>query len=124
MVPEAEHCARTAPNQALEPTPKSVRSYVAPATGRGSPPAFGHSAMVKQGVTKIMENVMPFGEVLEAVDKLSLEEQEALVGVLHRRLIERRREELAKDVQHAQQEFEAGQCRPVTAAELMKEIVS
>jgi hypothetical protein len=80
--------------------------------------------MVKQGVTKIMENVMPFGEVLEAVDKLSLEEQEALVGVLHRRLIERRREELAKDVQQAQQEFEAGQCRPGTAAELMKEIVS
>jgi hypothetical protein len=30
--------------------------------------------MVKQGVTKIMENVMPFGEVLEAVDKLSLED--------------------------------------------------
>jgi hypothetical protein len=80
--------------------------------------------MVKQGVTKIMESVMPFGEVLEAVDKLSLEEQEALVGVLYRRLIERRREVLAKDVQHAQQEFEAGQCRPVTAAELMKEIVS
>ena len=37
--------------------------------------------MVKQGVTKIMENVMPFGEVLEAVDKLSLEEQEALIAV-------------------------------------------
>jgi hypothetical protein len=86
--------------------------------------AFGHSAMVKQGVMKIMENVMPFGEVLEAVDKLSLEEQEALVGVLHRRLIERRREELAKDVQQAQQEFEAGQCRPVMPADLMKEIVS
>jgi hypothetical protein len=80
--------------------------------------------MVKQGVTKIMETVMPFGEVLEAVDKLSLEEQEALIAVLHRRLIERRREELAKDMQHAQQEFEAGQCQPVTPAELMKEIRS
>jgi len=80
--------------------------------------------MVKQGVTKIMENGMPFGEVLEAVDKLSLEEQEALIAVLPRRLIERRREELAKDVQHAQQEFEAGQCRPVTPAEIMKDIVS
>jgi hypothetical protein len=30
-----------APNQALEPTPNSVRSCVAPAIGRGSPQAFG-----------------------------------------------------------------------------------
>jgi hypothetical protein len=32
-----------APNQALEPTPNSVRSCVAPAIGRGSPQAFGIS---------------------------------------------------------------------------------
>jgi acetyl-CoA carboxylase beta subunit len=80
--------------------------------------------MVKPGVRKIMENIMPLGEVLEVVDKLSLEEQEALVGILHRRLVERRREELAKEVQQAQQEFEAGQCQPVTPADLIKEIVS
>jgi hypothetical protein len=41
VVPEAQHCTRTAPNQALEPTPNSVRSYVAPAIGRGLLPAFG-----------------------------------------------------------------------------------
>src|SRR6266581_8029657 len=29
------------PNHAVEPTPKSLRSCVAPAIGRGSPPAFG-----------------------------------------------------------------------------------
>jgi len=40
-----------------------------------------------------MENRMPFGEVLEAVGKLSLEEQETLLDVLHRRIIEHRREE-------------------------------
>jgi hypothetical protein len=28
------------PNQALEPTPSSVRSYLASASRRGSPPAF------------------------------------------------------------------------------------
>jgi hypothetical protein len=28
-------------NPALEPTPNSLRSYLAPAIGRGSPPAFG-----------------------------------------------------------------------------------
>jgi hypothetical protein len=31
----------TSPNQAVEPTPNSLRSYVAPAIGRGLPRAFG-----------------------------------------------------------------------------------
>jgi hypothetical protein len=67
---------------------------------------------------------MPFGEVLEAVDKLSLEEQETRIEVLHRRLVERRREGLTEDVQRAQQGFQSGHCRPLTPAELMKEILS
>ena len=71
-----------------------------------------------------MEKVMPFGEVLEAVDKLSMEEQEMLIEVMHQRIIERRREELAQDVQDAQREFQAGNCPPVTPAELVKEILS
>lgn len=71
-----------------------------------------------------MENVMPFGEVLEAVGKLSLEEQETLLDVLHRRIIEHRREELASDIWQAQKEFEEGHCRPVTPAELVKEILA
>ncbi|HXZ43272.1 MAG TPA: hypothetical protein VEH53_00470 [archaeon] len=71
-----------------------------------------------------MGNVMPFGEVLEAVGNLSLEEQETLVDVLQRRIIEHRREELASDIQQAQQEFEEGRCRPVAPAELMKEILT
>jgi hypothetical protein len=71
-----------------------------------------------------MEKMIAFGEVLEAVDKLPLGDQEALLEVLHRRIIERRREELAKDIDQAQQEFQAGQCRPITPSELMHEIVS
>jgi hypothetical protein len=71
-----------------------------------------------------MENTMPFGEVLEAVDKLSLEEQETLIEVLRRRLIERRRGEIARDIQQAQEEFQAGRSRSVTPEELMKEILS
>jgi len=31
----------TTPNHGLEPTPSSVRSSLAPASGRGSGPAFG-----------------------------------------------------------------------------------
>src|SRR5262249_35696528 len=38
---EAEVTAKAWPNKAVEPTPDSFRSCVAPAIGRGSPPAFG-----------------------------------------------------------------------------------
>jgi hypothetical protein len=71
-----------------------------------------------------MAKALLFGEVLEAIDTLSLEDQETLEAILHRRIIERRRAELVQDVQEAQQEFQAGQCRPVTPEELMQEIVS
>ncbi len=71
-----------------------------------------------------MAKALLFGEVLEAIETLSLEDQETLKEILHRRLIERRRGELVQDVQQAQQEFQAGQCRPVTPEDLMQEIVS
>ncbi|MGQ4809989.1 hypothetical protein NKDENANG_03432 [Candidatus Entotheonellaceae bacterium PAL068K] len=71
-----------------------------------------------------MAKALLFGEVLEAIETLSLEDQETLKEILHRRLIEPRREALVQDVQQAQREFQVGQCRPVTPEELMKEIVS
>lgn len=71
-----------------------------------------------------MERALAFGEVLEAVDELSLEEQEALIEVVRRRIIERRREELAKEIQDALEEFQAGGCRPATPDELLAEILS
>jgi len=69
-----------------------------------------------------MEKPALFGEVLEAVDQLSLEEQEALSEVLNRRIIEYRRDELARDIQDAQQEFQKGKCSAATSAEIMAEI--
>ena len=71
-----------------------------------------------------MAEAVRFGEVLEGIEALSLEDQEILREILHRRIVERRREELAQDVQQARQEFQAGQCRPVTPEELLNEIES
>ena len=70
-----------------------------------------------------MGNPALFGEVLEAVDQLSLEEQETLSEVLNRRIIEYRREELARDIQDVQQDFREGKCRTATSAEIMEEIL-
>lgn len=71
-----------------------------------------------------MGNALAFGEVLEAANQLSLEEQETLTDILKRRIIERRRLELAEEVQAARQEYEAGSCEPVTPDELMEEILA
>jgi hypothetical protein len=67
--------------------------------------------------------VMPFGEVLEAADKLSAEEQKELVDVLHRRLVQAARDRVAADIQESRQEFASGQCSPTTADSLMSEIL-
>lgn len=64
-----------------------------------------------------------FGYLLDAVEKLSLEDQEALVDILHKRTIERRRREIAEEAREALREHAAGQSRPVTPEELMKELL-
>ena len=71
-----------------------------------------------------MEQTMPFGEVLDAIDKLSQEEQETLLDIVQRRIAERSRKMLAMEIQEARQEFAEGRCRQATADELMKEILS
>jgi hypothetical protein len=71
-----------------------------------------------------MEKIASFAEVLEAADELPLDDQESLAETLHRRVIERRRGELAREALQARQEFEQGNCRPVTADDLMSEILS
>lgn len=70
-----------------------------------------------------MENPVPFGEILEAADDLTIEDQETLLDILKSRLRDRRRAELAKDIQEAGKEFEKGSCKPATPDELMREIL-
>ncbi len=71
-----------------------------------------------------MAHVMLFGEVLEAADQLSLGEKEALIEVLNRRIIEARRDELARDIEEANREFQEGKALPITPDDLMKEITA
>lgn len=71
-----------------------------------------------------MANHLQYREILEGAEGLSVEDQETLVEILKSRLRERRRAELARDVQAAQHEFAEGRCQPSTPDELMKEILS
>jgi hypothetical protein len=70
-----------------------------------------------------MEAVMTFGQILEAADGLPLDEQETLVDILRKRIVEQRRERIVRDIRSAEQEFKAGRCRRVTPDELMAEIL-
>ncbi|RJR42601.1 MAG: hypothetical protein C4567_07005 [Deltaproteobacteria bacterium] len=69
-----------------------------------------------------MEHMEKFQDILEAADRLSLEDKEALIDVLQRRLVDQRREEIAREIEAARREFQSGQCRPMTPDQVMKEI--
>jgi DNA-binding TFAR19-related protein (PDSD5 family) len=69
-----------------------------------------------------MAQAMPFGEVLEAADGLSQEEQHELIAILTRRLAEAARQRLAGEVREARREFAEGRCSPATPEQLMREI--
>jgi hypothetical protein len=66
---------------------------------------------------------MPFGEVLDAADHLSLDEQQQLVEILNLRLAQAARARLVADVQEARAEFAEGRSVPATPDELMREIL-
>ena len=71
-----------------------------------------------------MDQQSGFADVLEAAEQLDVDAQAELVAVLSRRLAERGRERVAATVEQARREFAAGQCQPMTAAELVREAQS
>jgi hypothetical protein len=66
----------------------------------------------------------PFGEILEAAANLTLDEQEALVDILSRRMAQERRARLLRDIRDADAGFRRGECQPISVQELMREISS
>jgi len=71
-----------------------------------------------------MRKTKTFEEVLEAADKLSEAEREAIIDILRKRMIDRRRKEILAEVKQAQADFQKGICHPVTAGQIVKEITS
>jgi ribose 1,5-bisphosphokinase PhnN len=71
-----------------------------------------------------MSHENPFAEVLDAAEQLDPVAQAELVAVLSRRLAARGRERVAATVAQARRESAAGQCQPMTAAELIDEAQS
>lgn len=65
-----------------------------------------------------------FDEIIDAIERLPEDAQANLVEVVRRRLADRERERLIEQVRQVEAEFAAGKCKPMSAAEIVREIES
>ncbi|MDD3699977.1 MAG: hypothetical protein PHI00_09575 [Atribacterota bacterium] len=63
-----------------------------------------------------------FQEVIEMVETLSPDDQALLVAIIHQRLIQNRRAELAVEIAEAREAYKRGETRSGTVADLMREL--
>ena len=90
------------------------------AAGRES----NNRALVCQRLAGYSQYMKTYGQVVDSIEALPDEQQESLMELLQRRLVERRREILFKSVQEARKEFKMGRCRPATPAEIMRKVLA
>ena len=65
---------------------------------------------------------MTFSDIVDAADDLSVDEQETLVGILRRRIAQRNRDALVRDVAEARGELQTGQARASSVGNIMDEV--
>ena len=70
-----------------------------------------------------MEAMKTFGDVIESVEALSLDEQENLMSILRGRLRDHRRAELVRTVRAARKEFSGGHCQPASPDEIIRKLI-
>jgi hypothetical protein len=70
-----------------------------------------------------MTQITSFHEILESVEQLPVEDQEALIDLIRQRLVERRRAEIATNIVKAQDEYKTRQVFRGTVDELMAELM-
>jgi hypothetical protein len=63
-----------------------------------------------------------FEQALDMVAELPIEQQELLIHIVHRRITEAHRQELARTSQEALAEFRSGNLKPQTASEAIAEL--
>lgn len=63
-----------------------------------------------------------FNQVLEMAEFLSASEQDFLIEILQKRLVEKRRKEIAASIAEARAEYKTGKTQKVTVDELMADL--
>ncbi|AFY83362.1 hypothetical protein [Oscillatoria acuminata] len=67
-------------------------------------------------------NRLRFDEVLDVAETLYPQDQEILIDILQKRLIQKRRQEIAANIVEAHEEYKARKTRQVTVEQLMSDI--
>ena len=63
-----------------------------------------------------------FAEIVDAADRLSAEEQLTLLEILRRRLADRDRQQLVRDVADTRADFAGGSAQPASVKQIMDEV--
>lgn len=63
-----------------------------------------------------------FGDLLEMIERLPLDERESLIDVVQKRIAEDARKRIAASARAAKREHARGKSRPATAEEIMREV--
>ena len=68
------------------------------------------------------ERISTFQQALDVIEALKPEEQEILIDIVSRRLSQQRRPEVIEEVAQAKSDYEEGQVRRGSVADLMSEL--
>ena len=63
-----------------------------------------------------------FQELIESVEALPLDDQEILMDIINRHIIEQRREELVADMEESLQAYRKGEVRVGTVDDILKDL--
>jgi hypothetical protein len=69
-----------------------------------------------------ISSAIQFSKILDIIDALPMEEQEALVDIVKHRLTEQTRKQIIASVLEAREEYSQDRCRQVTVDQLRDEI--
>jgi hypothetical protein len=61
-----------------------------------------------------------FQELIDSIEELSLDEQELLLEIIHKRIIDQKRSKLEERIAEARESYRKGEVRRGTVADLMK----
>lgn len=62
-----------------------------------------------------------FNDILEIIESLPEDQRESLIGIVQRRWVEHRRDQLALNIDAARAEYKLGEIKSGTVEDLMKE---
>jgi hypothetical protein len=70
-----------------------------------------------------MQKTAKFNDVLEATDRLTLDEKETLLEVLRHRTVEERRGQIKREIADARREYASGKAKPTSVRRIVRDIL-